>query len=582
MSFHIREAIERLPYLEKIDSIILGLRWLALVLVFVLSLFDRSSEGVLVPALYMILAMAGYNLLIFFLRYPFAWPRYLLNVLALDIIVATFAIYFTGGFHSSFFIIYFFAIIGAAFHLSMVPTILIALITGVVYVATCFVNPARVWSPYAAYMLSAKVALLLMVALLCALLLEQLRREHQETEREKALTARLSALNELFQRLSASLDLDRILQTVTDFSRQLLDANITLLFLRGEGEGDLHLAAASGFEGKPPILDLKMDSELNQPLVVDDLFQRSELAHSFFARKGIASFAGVPLAGEAEAIGLLCVGRRRSIAFSEEDMTILSALGRETALAIRNARLYEREKKQVGQLQALDEMRASFVSTVSHELSTPLTCIKTSVELLQEAGAGAMSGTQEELLRTITHHTDRLETLVTELLDITRLETGQLTLSLQPTDLRVIVRRAVEVLSPLFDEKEQTIGLDLPSEISSVAVDRRRIEQVLTNLLSNANKFTPRGGHIEVALAEGDGFLEVAVSDNGPGIPPSERECIFEKFYVGSNAQGRGGVGLGLYIARQLVELHGGHIWVESTLGKGSTFRFTLPQGMLA
>jgi len=579
-----REAIERLPYLEKIDSIILGLRWLALALVFVLSLFDRSSEGVLVPALYMVLAMAGYNLLIFFLRYPFAWPRHLLNVLALDIIVATFAIYFTGGFHSSFFIIYFFAIAGGAFHLSMVPTILVSLITGVVYVATCFVNPAGVWSPYAAYMLSAKVALLLMVALLCALLLEQLRREHQETEREKALTARLSALNELFQRLSASLDLDHILQTVTDFSRQLLDAEISLLFLRGEGERDLHLAAASGIEGEHSILDLRMDSELNQPLIVDDLFQRSELAHSFFARKGIASFAGVPLplAGEAEAIGLLCVGRRRSIAFSEEDMTILSALGRETALAIRNARLYEREKKQVGQLQALEEMRASFVSAVSHELSTPLTCIKTSVDLLQEAGARAMSGAQEELLRTITHHTDKLEMLVAELLDITRLETGQLVLSLQPTDLRVIVRRAVEALLPLFDEKEQTIGLDLPSEINSVAVDRRRIEQVLTNLLSNANKFTPRGGHIEVALAERDGLFEIDVNDDGPGILPSERERIFGKFYVGSNAQGRGGVGLGLYIARQLVELHGGHIRVESTMEEGSTFRFTLPKGMLA
>jgi len=567
--------------LERIDSIILGLRWLALALVFVLSLFDHSLEGVLMPTLYVIPAVAGYNLLVFSLRYPLTWFRRLLNVLALDTIVATLAIYLTGGFHSSFFIIYFFAIIGAAFHLSMVSTILVALIIGVIYVAACFVNPAGVWNPYAAYMLSAKVALLLIVALLCALLLEQLRREHQEIEREKALTARLSALNELFQRLSASLDLDYILQTVTDFSRQLLDADVTFLFLRGDGGNDLHLAAASGIKGHPPIANLGIDGKLNRPLVIGDLSQRSEPGYSFLARKGIASFAWVPLplAGEAEPIGLLCVGRRQPNAFGEEDMALLSSLGRETALAIRNARLYEEERRQVKQLQTLEKMRDGFVSAVSHELSTPLTCIKASVELLQETGAGAISDTQEELLRTIAHHTDRLETLVTELLDVTKLEAGQLALSPQPTDLRVIVKRAVEALSPLFEGKGQTIGLNLPSKIGSVMVDRRRIEQVLTNLLSNAHKFAPKGGHIEVTLVERDDYLEVSVNDDGPGIPPSEQERIFEKFYVIDDGRDRTGVGLGLYIARRLVELHGGHIWVESKLGEGSTFRFTLPKG---
>lgn len=579
-----REAIEHLPHLEKIDSVILGLRWLALALVFILSLFDRSSEGVLVPTLYLIPAVAGYNLLVFLLRYPFAWLRRLLNVLALDTIVATLAVYLTGGFHSSFFIIYFFALIGAAFHLNLVSTILVALITGLIYVAVCFANPAGVWDPYAAYMLAAKFALLLVVAFLCALLLEQLRREHQEAEREKALAARLSALNELFRRLSASLDLDHILQTVTDFSRRLLDAEITLILLRGEGNGDLHLAAASGVEAKHSTLDLGLDSGLarmDQSRIISDLSQRPELAHSFFAREGIASFAWapLPLAGEAKAIGLLCVGRRQPSDFDEEDIALLSALGRETALAVYNARLYEREKKQVEQLRALEEMRTSFVSAVSHELSTPLTCIKTSVDLLQETGASKRA--QEELLRTVAHHTDQLETLVAELLDFTKLEAGQLSISPQPTDLRVIVRRAVEALSPLFKERGQSVSLDLPSEISAVAVDRRRIEQVLTNLLSNANKFTPKEGRIEVALTEKEDLLEIAVSDNGPGVSLSERDHIFEKFYAADNGQGETGVGLGLYIARQLVELHGGRIWVESTPGEGSTFRFTLPKGTL-
>jgi len=109
-------------------------------------------------------------------------------------------------------------------------------------------------------------------------------------------------------------------------------------------------------------------------------------------------------------------------------------------------------------------------------------------------------------------------------------------------------------------------------------VDRRRLEQVLINLLSNAHKFTPKGGWARVALVEGEGEVEISVSDNGPGIPPAEQERIFDKFYVVADQKGLAGVGLGLYIARQLVELHGGRIWVESEPGHGSTFRFTIPR----
>jgi len=246
-------------------------------------------------------------------------------------------------------------------------------------------------------------------------------------------------------------------------------------------------------------------------------------------------------------------------------------------LAIRNARLYEAERRQVEQLRALERLQASFVSSVSHELRTPLTCIKTSVDLLQEMMGGA-SGAQAELVRTIAHHTDRLQALVADLLEITRLEARQLTLSPQPTDLRTIVERVAHTFAPLLEKKGQTIALELPPQVSLVSVDRRRIEQVLTNLLSNAHKFTPKGGHIAVGLAERDDCLEVSVSDDGPGIPPEEQERIFDKFYVVADGRSASGVGLGLYIARQLVELHGGRIWVESTPGQGSTFRFTLPK----
>jgi len=583
------EAMERLPYLEKTDQAILGLRWLTLVLVLTLSFFDRSQEGVIIPTTQMVLAMAGYNILIFFLARHLAWLRRLLNVLALDTLVATVATYLTGGFHSSFFIVYFLVVIGAAFHLSLTSTMVVALILGLIHVAACFVSPAGVWTPFAIYMLAAKFALLLIVAVLCGLLLEQLRREHRETQREKALAARLSALNELFQQLSASLDLDRILQTVVRSSRQFLDADSALILLREEGDDRLRLAAADGAIPPPPDRRcLAADDELvahlmktGQPYVVEDVARqagRPDLAYPLLTGSGIASFICMPLFLKGEAIGILCVGRRHPTAFSEEDVSLLQALGREAALAIRNARLYEAERRQVEQLRALERLQASFVSAVSHELRTPLTCIKTSVDLLQEM-MGGTSGAQAELVRTIAHHTDRLQALVADLLEITRLEARQLTLSRQPTDLRTIVEKVVRTFAPLLEKKGQTIALELPSKVGLASVDRRRIEQVLTNLLSNAHKFTPKGGHIAVGLVERDDCLEISVSDDGPGIPPEEQERIFDKFYVVADGRGPAGVGLGLYIARQLVELHGGRIWVESTPGRGSTFRFTVPKG---
>ncbi len=588
VSTDIEGATGRLPHPEAVDRAAMALRWLALVLVLILSFFDRSTEGVFIPTAYMVPVVASYNLLVFFLRYPVRWLRRSLNVLALDAVVATLAVYLTGGFHSSFFIIYFSVVIGAALYLSLVPTIVVALVVGLLYVATCFVNPAGVFSLYAAYILSAKVALLLLVALLCALLLEELRREHEETEREKALVARLSALNDLFQRLTSSLDLDHVLQTVVTACRQLLEADLAAISLLDEGRRHLYLAAATGLDKRlfaeerwaadeEPIATLLADGK---PHIFPDASGSSQALHPLIRRAGIATGVSVPLILDGTPIGFLHVGHRVQRVYIDEDVVFLNALGQQAALAIRNARLYEAERRQVEQLQALERLQESFVSSVSHELRTPLTCIKASVGLLQEARAKGAAKAQAELVQSIAHQTARLEALVADLLQITQLEAGQLALTLQPTDLRAIVERVARGFRPLFEGKGQTLEVDLPDVAVKVLVDRRRLEQVLGNLLSNAHKFTPKGGFARVAVADKPGEVQISVSDNGPGIAPAEQERIFDKFYVVTDQKGLAGVGLGLYIARQLVELHGGRIWVESAPGQGSTFYFTIPKNL--
>jgi signal transduction histidine kinase len=237
----------------------------------------------------------------------------------------------------------------------------------------------------------------------------------------------------------------------------------------------------------------------------------------------------------------------------------------------------EREREQVARLRALDRLQDSFVSSVSHELRTPLTCIRTSVDLLQATQA-ELTEDQKELVHTIRHHVNRLEGLVGDLLEITKLEAGQVTLSMQPTDLRPIARRAMESMRPLTGRKGQTIDLVEPEKMGLVDADRRRVEQILANILANAIKFTPKEGHIDVLVREWDQEVQICVADNGPGIAEHDQAHVFDKFYVVTDDRGLSGVGLGLYIARQMVELHGGRIWVESQVGVGSTFCFALPR----
>lgn len=568
---------------------ILLLRGVALLLVLILQWFDRSTAGVIVPVPYMAVAVLVYSGLLFLLMHYVRWLRRPLNSLALDTVMATLSVYLTGGYHSSFFVLYVFIIIGVAFQLELARTVIVALAIGLIYVGACYVNPAGLQFPYAQYILAAKVLLLLMVAVLCGLLLEQLRREHMETEQERALAQRLKALNDLFQRLNTTLDLPLTLQMVAEAPRTLLGADWTSIALVDQTGKSLTVVAGSGIDLSPldskqwPVDDAAISTVLasDQPSVLEgsmEHLQSLPVAQAGQqARQKIASVVAMPLSLNDEPLGLLDVAFCKRQTFTQEDLDFLYALGQEAALAIRNARLYERERTQVARLRALDELQRTFVSAVSHELRTPLTCIRASVEMLG-AMRESLPTDQAELVQTIEHHTGRLEGLVSDLLEITKLEARQVTLSKQPTDLCALANRAVDTLRPLSARKQQTIHLHMASACSPVDLDRGRMEQVLTNILSNAIKFAPKRSRIDMHLSEEEGCSRVCIADEGPGISEEDRARVFDKFYVVTDGRGLSGLGLGLYIAREIVELHGGRIWVESRPAQGSTFCFELPR----
>ncbi|MGQ9674749.1 MAG: sensor histidine kinase [Chloroflexota bacterium] len=226
--------------------------------------------------------------------------------------------------------------------------------------------------------------------------------------------------------------------------------------------------------------------------------------------------------------------------------------------------------------QNLDRLRNDLLSTISHELRTPLTLVRTSIGLLLDTKPDPAM--RDRLLRNIKQSTDRMHVLVTDLLDLVRLRSGHAELSLRRLDVNELVTEAATLMRPLLDEKRQTLDLDLPTPAPIVMGDHRRLEQVLLNLLSNANKFAPQLAQVRISVVDDGAWVTVGVSDNGPGISPDEQLHLFEQFYTArtSSPSHNIGVGLGLPIAKGIVEAHGGNMWVKSEVGAGTTVYFAL------
>ncbi|MFQ5340271.1 MAG: response regulator [Anaerolineae bacterium] len=225
-----------------------------------------------------------------------------------------------------------------------------------------------------------------------------------------------------------------------------------------------------------------------------------------------------------------------------------------------------------------DKMKSEFVSMVSHELRTPLTSIKGFTDLMLAGDAGPLSNDQDEFLKIVQSNVNRLVALIEDLLDVSRIEAGQITL--QPTSVNVgqVIREVAHSIRPQLSRKDQSLVVEVPKALPAAWGDRDRTTQILVNLVANAHKYSPDSSSITITARASD-ELHVSVSDTGQGIAPADQAHLFDRFYRAgrSTSYRSGGTGLGLSIARSLVEAQGGRIWVDSVLGEGSTFSFTLP-----
>jgi signal transduction histidine kinase len=279
-------------------------------------------------------------------------------------------------------------------------------------------------------------------------------------------------------------------------------------------------------------------------------------------------------------IGVLRVSNKRQGLFTRGDARLLAVFAAQAAVALSNAKLYQQAVHEREQLIELERLKSQFLSLVSHELRTPLSSIKASAEVLISTAPDDAPEAQVRLLRNIDRSSDRLGALITDLLDLTRLEGGRLELKREHLDLRDVAEEALATIGPLADGRRQKLSVDVDELPCPVDGDRRRLEQVALNLLTNAVKYSRIGGRIWLSVRRAPGqTIRLEVRDDGPGIRDSDQRMVFERFYRPDTEETRSapGTGLGLPIARALAELHGGSIELRSEAGRGTSFVVSLP-----
>lgn len=367
-----------------------------------------------------------------------------------------------------------------------------------------------------------------------------------------------------------------------------LEADLVAFLILDEATGELVTQpGAFGLEGEEllyriPLTETRSSSvrvfKTRKPFLSEDAQNDPGVIGSYAQLWKVHSLLVVPLLVEDRVLGVMRVGSRRRGAFGGDALALVTVVAEEASILVETAMLNRRLAETAEQLAALNRMKDEFVSTVSHEFKTPLTTITGFLSVMLDGETGPINEQQVKFLQIAKAAAKRLAGLVSDLLDLSRLEGGA-KMELRPLDLLELIGQSVENHQPVAAEGGKKLIWTPPGRLSKAVGDQRWLGLVLDNLVSNALKFTRPGGKVTVEAGDKGEFLMVAVSDDGIGVPPQDREKIFERFYRASN---RGevnapGTGLGLAIAREVVAKHGGKIWFDSETGKGSTFRFVVP-----
>jgi signal transduction histidine kinase len=316
-----------------------------------------------------------------------------------------------------------------------------------------------------------------------------------------------------------------------------------------------------------------------EPIQVADLKEEapSDL-NEITLRAGFRARLVAPLLSGDDIVGILVVRRRATGEFPKNTVDLIKTFAAQSALAIQNARLFHEIEDKSRQLEEASQHKSQFLANMSHELRTPLNAILGYTELMADGAYGEPSEEMLGVLKRLEANGKHLLGLINDVLDLSKIEAGQLVLELSDYCVQDIVQTVRSTLEPLAADKKLALKIELAPQLPPGRGDGRRLTQVLINLVGNAIKFTD-AGEVAIKAEANNGSFHVSVRDTGPGISADDQTRLFQEFQQADNAitKKKGGTGLGLAISKRIIEMHGGRIWVESQPGKGSTFAFTLP-----
>ena len=400
----------------------------------------------------------------------------------------------------------------------------------------------------------------------------------------------LEALGEVSQVVGSSLDLDRVLGSIVRHAVLFSEADGGIVFTFEKDQQKFLLKTSYGVtpsfeeELRHSRITPGDNSALGQasfksePVQIADLDKLPEYPLACVRQEGYHALLAVPLIDEEQLVGGLVVLRKEAGTFAERGVNLLHTFAVQSILAIRNARLFEEIEEKGRQLARADKHKSEFLANMSHELRTPLNAILGYTELIIDQIYGEVPEKIVEVLSRLEKNGRHLLSLINDVLDLSKIEAGRFTLSIGDYSLIELIQTVRTSVESLAAEKDLLLTTNLPKKLPIGRGDDQRLAQVLLNLVGNAIKFTEHGEIVIEARAEEDHFI-VSVTDTGPGISEENLATVFTEFHQldGSSTKQKGGTGLGLSIAKKIIEMHGGRIWVDSTLDSGSTFAFSIP-----
>ncbi|MEZ5910555.1 MAG: GAF domain-containing protein [Hyphomicrobiaceae bacterium] len=402
--------------------------------------------------------------------------------------------------------------------------------------------------------------------------------------------AELKALGDVGQAVSSSLDLATVLGTILRHACEMSSTGGGAIYVLDTTSRQLVLEAGHNMSDELLALVRDQQLDLDSPVVgacasqgvpveIADLgSQRSHPLLSVLHESGVRALLAVPLVHQHKTIGVLLVRRMRAGAFAPEAISLLQAFASQSSIAINNARIYREIEEKGHQLQIASLHKSQFLANMSHELRTPLNAVLGYTELIQDGVYGEVPTKITSVIERVQSNGRHLLGLINDVLDLSKIEAGQLVLRLEEYSIADVVGTVAASTESLAREKGLTLGIDIQPDLPTGRGDEQRLTQVLLNLVGNAIKFTDRGSVLIRARARRNKFI-IKVIDTGPGIPEEEQARIFEEFHQvdSSNTKQKGGTGLGLAISKRIAYLHGGRIAVTSKAGNGSTFRIDVP-----